>query len=105
MSEIETPAAIERTEHAIRSDLAKASALFGEGSALLEGLEESLRVLPASQSRIKGWRNQVDLVLGGIAEEQADISRKLLGGPDPNPIEQRVDEAHADRVIALKREA
>lgn len=104
MTELRTPAKIAETEEAIRCDLAEVTALFVEGGRLLEGLEESLRVLPSSQSRIKAWRNQIDHILGQIGEEQADVSRKLLG-TEPVEISESVDEAHAANVVALRREA
>lgn len=105
MPELATPSAVAALEEAVRVDLAEVSALFVEGARLLEGLEDVLRVLPSSQSRIRGWRQSLDLIVGNIAEEQADITRKLLGGPEAPQITESVDEAHAANVVALRREA
>lgn len=104
MSELGTPAAVAALEEAVRCDLAEVTALFVEGARLLEGLEDALRVLPSSQSRIKAWRNQLDHILGQIAEEQADVTRKLLG-TEPTQITESVDVEHAANVVALRREA
>ena len=104
MSDLHTPESVAGLEEAIRCDLASVSAAIGVGAGLLDGLWESLRVLPSSQSRIKAWRDQLGHILGQIAEEQADVTRKLLGTEQP-PIEQRTDEAHTAQVLALKREA
>lgn len=105
MTELETPSAVRKLEESVRSDLAKVTALFGEGVSLLEGLEETLAVLPATQSRIRGWLNQVGHVIGQVGEEQADVSRKLLGRDDPTTISENVNEAHAANVLALRKEA
>lgn len=101
---IDTPGAVAALDAAFRNDLGKVGALFVEGASLLEMLEESVRVLPSSQSRIRAWRNQLAEIVKQIGEEQADASRKLSGTDAPT-IESAVNEAHADRVIALKREA
>lgn len=99
MSDLHTPQAVAALEDAVRVDLAAVSALVVEGSSLLERLEDSLRVLPSSQSRIRGWRQSLDLIVGNIAEEAMDVSRKLLGGSDPNPISEAVDQSI---VVALR---
>lgn len=104
MSDLHTPESVAGLEEAVRVDLATISSLFVEGARLLEGLEDALRVLPASQSRLKGWRLQIENIVGGIVEEQADVTRKLLGTEQP-PIEQQTNEAHTAQVLALKREA
>lgn len=101
--ELETPAAVVRLAVATRADLERVRSLFVEGAKVLEGLEDALRVLPSSQSRIRGWRNLADNIVANIAEEQADVSRKLLGeGP---VISENVDADHAEKVVALRREA
>lgn len=99
--EIGTPKAVRELEDAIRRDLAEVTALFVEGVSRLERLGESIRMLPASQSRMRGWQQSVEIVVGNIAEEQADVSRKLLGG-ETQPIESAVDHAHLEVVRAAK---
>ena len=105
LSDLHTPQAVAGLEESVRCDLATISSLFVEGARLLEGLEEALRVLPASQSRLKGWRLQIENIVGGIVEEQSDVTKKLLGGSDPNPISESVNEEHTAAVLQLKREA
>lgn len=100
--ELVSPRKVEEFEDAIRSDLARASSLFVEGSAVLGKLREVLRVLPQSQSRINGWLGALENIIGGIAEEQADITKKLLGGEPQLPIADFVDAIHLEAVRQAK---
>lgn len=99
--DLETPAAVVRLAVAARADLERVRLAFVEGARLLEGIEDALRVLPSSQSRLKGWRNQLDNVVASIADEQEEIARKMCGEV-LNPITETVNEA---LVVQLRREA
>lgn len=104
MNELQTPGAVDKLEESVRTDLALVHSHLVEGARLLEGLEDCLKVLPSSQSRIRGWRQQIDVMLGHIAEEQADVTRKLLGGNEPPTISESIDHAHLEVVRAAKDE-
>lgn len=63
------------------------------------------RVLPGIEAAVRDVRAALETQAANLAKV---VTLHLSGHEpkaEPNPIEQRVDEAHTDRVIALKREA
>ena len=99
--ELRTPGAVSKLDDDVRADLAHIRSLVVGAASLLEGLEDSVRLLPALASRIRGWRNQTDELVRQLEEESEDVTRKILGN-DAATITESVDTDHAERVRLLR---
>lgn len=86
------------------ADIADVCAHLAKAVALLEALEREGRGVNGMAGTARGCRSQIAQVVAALEKEAAELRKKMTGPALVDEITTRVDEDHASRVRAARKE-
>lgn len=86
------------------ADIADVCRHLSKASDLLEALEREGRGVNGMSGTARGCRSQITQVIAALEKEATELRKKMTGPALVDEITTRVDEEHASRVKAARKE-